>query len=78
MTITPNQTTIQPASKRMTLDEYLNYDDDTETRYELVDGILVEVPTENLLNNTIALFLVIYFSSQLGIPHHRFATYHQI
>jgi Uma2 family endonuclease len=78
MTITHNQTTVQPAPQRMTLEEYLNYDDGTETRYELVDGILVEMPTESPLNNTIALFLVIYFASQLGISHYRFATHHQI
>lgn len=29
--------------RRMTLEEYLNYDDGTETRYELVNGILETV-----------------------------------
>jgi Putative restriction endonuclease len=28
---------------RMSLEEYLTYDDGTETRYELVDGVLVEM-----------------------------------
>lgn len=27
------------ATKPMTLEDYLNYDDGTDTRYELVDGI---------------------------------------
>ncbi len=29
--------------RRMTLKEFLNYDDGTSTRYELVDGVLVEM-----------------------------------
>ncbi|MEM9156612.1 MAG: Uma2 family endonuclease, partial [Cyanobacteria bacterium P01_F01_bin.33] len=31
----------------MTLEDYLKYDDGTDTRYELVNGELVEVPTES-------------------------------
>jgi Uma2 family endonuclease len=30
-------------AKKMSLEEYLNYDDGTDTRYELVDGVLVEM-----------------------------------
>jgi Uma2 family endonuclease len=45
----------------MTLEEYLNYDDGTETRYELVAGVPVEMPTESNLNNLIALFLLTQF-----------------
>lgn len=29
------------ASQKMTLEEYLNYDDGTDTRYELVNGELI-------------------------------------
>ncbi len=35
--------TVATDRKRMTLEEYLSYDDGTNTRYELVDGILVEM-----------------------------------
>jgi Uma2 family endonuclease len=45
----------------MTLEEYLDYDDGTETHYELVAGVLVEMPTESPLNNLIALFLLTQF-----------------
>lgn len=45
------------ANQSMTLEEYLNYDDGTDTRYELVDGILVEMPTESPINKTIVMFL---------------------
>lgn len=58
------------APKLMTLEEYLNYDDGTETFYELVNGELVEMPPESELNRRIAMFLVIYFAQQ-GIPFQR-------
>ncbi|NJN89190.1 MAG: Uma2 family endonuclease [Leptolyngbyaceae cyanobacterium SL_5_14] len=58
------------ASKLMTLQEYLNYDDGTEKFYELVNGELVEMPPESELNRRIAMFLVIYFA-QRGIPFQR-------
>lgn len=57
-------------SQKMTLEEYLNYDDGTETFYELVNGELVEMPPESELNRRIAMFLVIYFAQQ-GIPSQR-------
>ena len=47
---------------RMTLKEYLDYDDGTDTRYELVDGILVEMGAESPLNPAIAMFLVFAFA----------------
>jgi Uma2 family endonuclease len=63
--------------KRMTLAEYLDYDDGTETRYELVDGILVAMGSENPLNPQIAGFLFSVFL-QLGIPAFRVVIGHQI
>jgi Uma2 family endonuclease len=45
-------------AKYMTLEEYLNYDDGTDTRYELVNGELLEVPSESDLNNLIAIYLL--------------------
>jgi Uma2 family endonuclease len=43
---------------RMSLEEYLTYDDGTDTRYELVDGVLVEMGAENDINIEIEAFLV--------------------
>ncbi|MCY7273635.1 MAG: Uma2 family endonuclease [Phormidesmis sp. CAN_BIN44] len=40
-----------------TIEEYLDYDDGTDTRYELVDGELAEMPPESRLNHKIASFL---------------------
>jgi Uma2 family endonuclease len=39
-----------PTNQRMTFEEYLNYDDGTNTRYELVNGVLVEMGAETALN----------------------------
>jgi Uma2 family endonuclease len=58
------------ASKLMTLEEYLNYDDGTEKFVELVNGELVEMPPESELNRRIAMFLIAYFL-QRGIPFQR-------
>lgn len=58
------------AAKTMTLAAYLNYDDGTDTQYELVNGELLAMPPESELNRRIAMFLLIYFAQQ-GIPPHR-------
>jgi len=50
--------------KRLTLEEYLTYDDGTDTRYELVDGVLVEMGAEDPINSTIVSFL---FAVLLGM-----------
>ncbi len=44
--------------RRMTLKEYLTYDDGTDTQYELEDGILVPMGTESTGNTSIGMFLV--------------------
>ena len=54
-------------STTMTLAQFLNYDDGTETLYELENGELIPMPSESEINRRIAMFLLIYFS-QLGIP----------
>jgi Uma2 family endonuclease len=63
--------------QRMTLEEYLTYDDGTDTRYELADGVLVPMGTENPINPQIAGFLFAVFLS-LGIPHYRLVIGHQL
>jgi Uma2 family endonuclease len=57
------------ATKPMTLEEYLNYDDGTDTHYELVNGELIIIPTESDLNNQIASFLFAFFL-QMGTPYY--------
>ena len=64
----------QTTTQRFTLEEYLVYDDGTDTRYELVDGVLVEMPAESPLNLDIALFLIAVFlhvvpRSRIGIKN---------
>jgi Uma2 family endonuclease len=58
------------ASTKMTLEEYLNYDDGTDTPYELENGELVVMPPESELNRRIGIFLIAYLL-QLGIPAYR-------
>jgi Uma2 family endonuclease len=48
-------------NRLMTLEEYLNFDNGTDTRYELVNGELTEMPSESDLNNVIAIFLLAEF-----------------
>ena len=57
-------------SQKMTLEEYLNYDDGTDTFYELVNGKLVVMPPESELNRRIAMFLLVCLSQQ-GIAPYR-------
>jgi Uma2 family endonuclease len=44
--------------KKMSIEEYLSYDDGTDARYELVDGVLVEMGAENDINIMIEGYLV--------------------
>ena len=50
------------SSKFMTMENYLAYDDGTDTRYELVDEELVAMPTESQVNLNIAKYLLFELS----------------
>jgi Uma2 family endonuclease len=63
--------------RRMTLSEYLDYDDGTDIRYELEDGVLVEMGAETPLNPRIAMMLVFLFND-LGMTRKLLAIGHQI
>jgi Uma2 family endonuclease len=63
--------------RRMTLKEYLTYDDGTDMQYELEAGVLVPMGTESTGNTSIAMFLISIFLG-LGIPYYRLATKHRI
>jgi Uma2 family endonuclease len=58
------------AIEKMTLEEFLAYDDGTDKLYELENGELIDMPSESEINRRVAAFLFIYFS-QLGIPAYR-------
>ena len=58
------------ASQKMSLEEYLNFDDGTDTQYELENGELIVMPPESELNRRIASLLFALFL-QKGIPSHR-------
>jgi Uma2 family endonuclease len=48
-------------TQKLSLAEYLNYDDGTDTRHELCNGELVVMPPESAINNRIALYLLTKF-----------------
>jgi Uma2 family endonuclease len=50
-----------PIQKLFTLAEYLDYDDGTDTRYELEHGELRVMPSESDLNNLVVMFLIAQF-----------------
>jgi Uma2 family endonuclease len=58
------------AIQKMTLEQFLAYDDGTENLYELENGELISMPSESEINRRIAGFLFVYFI-QLGIPAYR-------
>ncbi len=57
-------------TQKMTLQEFMAYDDGTDNLYELENGELIWMPSESEINRRIAVFLLIYFS-QLAIPSYR-------
>jgi Uma2 family endonuclease len=57
-------------SVKMTLAEFLDYDDGTDTLYELENGELIPMPAESDRNQRIASFLFSMFL-MLGIPSYR-------
>ena len=51
------------------LDEYLAYDNGTDTRYKLMDGELIETLIESNVNSLIARFLLFKFAKYFPIQH---------
>ena len=60
---------IVATDRRMSLKEFLTYDDGTDRRYELVDGVLVEMATESTINTLIAIYLIIAFGKMGFLPY---------
>jgi Uma2 family endonuclease len=58
------------AIHKMSLEDFLAYDDGTDKLYELENGELIDMPSESEINRRIAGFLFAYFL-QLGIPAYR-------
>lgn len=53
--------TTTTATIKLTLEEYFVYDDGTDTKYEIIDGEVVEIPPETNRNNRIAIYLLSEF-----------------
>ncbi len=58
------------AIEKMTLAEFLAYDDGTDKLYELENGKLIDMPSESDINQRIVSFLFA-FSLGLGVPSYR-------
>jgi Uma2 family endonuclease len=65
------------ADRQLTLDQYLNYEDNTGQRYEILNGVLVEMGTESALNLSIAFVLGIALAN-VGIPGYLIGSKHHI
>jgi Uma2 family endonuclease len=48
---------MNPVKPRLTFEEYLEYDDETDDRYELIDGELIALPPESEPNDFLATWL---------------------
>jgi Uma2 family endonuclease len=75
MTFVPRQIS---TNSRMTLEEFLAYDDGTDNRYELVDGVPVKIITESTLNTRIEGFLLDVFYRRLGVPFYLVMFKHMV
>jgi Uma2 family endonuclease len=65
---------ISSNSTYLTFEEYLAYDDGTDTRYELVDGVLVKMPPENDLNLEIAKRLLLALIQHIPVERVTWGT----
>ncbi|MDB9343919.1 Uma2 family endonuclease [Nodularia spumigena CS-586/05] len=61
---------IVASNQKMSFEEFVQFDDGTDTLYELENGKLIPIPAESELNSRIAMFLVACFL-KLGIPYYR-------
>jgi Uma2 family endonuclease len=52
-----------PSNTKITFEQYLNYDDGTNKRYELVDGKLIEMPPASFLHSDIIDFIADCFKA---------------
>jgi Uma2 family endonuclease len=53
--------------QRLTLEEYLTQDNQTDQQYEFVDGALIEMPPESRLNSRISFFLALELAKLIPI-----------
>ena len=65
MTVATDGRTIA-VQRRMSLAEYLDYDDGSDRWYELEDGLLIDISGENPLNSHVAVMLLFLFY-RLGV-----------
>jgi Uma2 family endonuclease len=77
MTVATDSFASATGDRQLTLDQYLNYEDGTVQRYEILDGVLVKMGTESALNLSIAFVLGMALAN-LGIPGYLIGSKHRI
>ena len=65
--VTPSEidSVAQTKTKYFTLEEFYAFDDGTDTRYELIDGELVEMPFESYENSSFAMKILIQLAKSI-------------
>ncbi|MCU0541412.1 MAG: Uma2 family endonuclease [Oscillatoriaceae cyanobacterium Prado104] len=66
---------IQTHQQKLTFEEYLNSESDTDNYYELIDGELIALPPESEPNCFIARYLLFAFVSQGLVPLRLISTH---
>lgn len=66
---------IQTHKQKLTFEEYLRYEDDSDNRYELIDGELIELSPESEPNCFIARYLLFAIVSQGLVPLRLISTH---
>lgn len=67
-------TSTLPPQALLTFEDYLAYDDGTDTRYELVDGALIAMAPESPENLRLARFLLVQFLQHLPLERVTYNT----
>jgi len=66
---------VQTQPKKLTFEEYLAWEDNTDNRYELIDGELIPLIPEPIRNSWIASYLLLFLVNRNFIQLRRIATH---
>ena len=54
-------------ARKMTFEEYLNYDDGTDKHYEFNDGKLVEMTPATVFHNDLMIFFAFFLQTEIRL-----------
>jgi len=61
-------------ARKMTFEEYLNYDDGTDNRYEFNDGELVEMTPATVFHNDLMMFFAFCLQAEINRSQHPYCV----